>query len=89
MAEPKKRLTSTRSGKRRSQIFLKSRNLSICPKCKSPALPHRVCRNCGFYQGNDILKLAEKLRAKEERRKARAAEEKAEEKSADKKEELK
>lgn len=77
MAEPKKRLTSTRSGKRRSQIILRTRNLSICPKCKSPVLPHRVCPNCGFYQGKDILKLAEKIRAKEERRKVRAAEEKS------------
>jgi len=73
MAEPKKRLTSARSGKRRSQIFLKTKNLSLCPQCQSPVLPHRVCPNCGFYRGQDILKLEEKLRAKEERRQARQA----------------
>ena len=71
MAEPKKRLTSTRSGKRRSQLILKTKNFSICPKCKSPNLPHHVCRNCGFYKGQDLLKLEEKTRAKKARQKER------------------
>ena len=76
MAEPKKRLTSTRSGKRRSHLALEVQSLSLCPKCKSKKLPHRICPNCGFYKGVDLLKLEEKARAKEGRRKARAEEEK-------------
>lgn len=71
MAEPKKRLTSTRSGKRRLHLFLKTKNLSSCPKCKEPVLPHRVCGNCGFYKGEDLLNLEEKAKAKEARRKKR------------------
>lgn len=70
MAEPKKRLTPARSGARRSHLKLKSINLSICPKCNEPKLPHQVCPNCGFYRGVDILKLEGKARQKEERRKA-------------------
>lgn len=77
MAEPKKRLTSARSGARRSHIKAKKISLANCPKCKFPLVPHRVCQNCGFYKGNDILKLEEKARAKEERRKTREAEESA------------
>lgn len=80
MAEPKKRLTSARSGKRRSHLALKLKNLATCPRCKSPVLPHHVCPNCGYYKGSDILKLAEKAKAKEERHKAREEEEKLEEK---------
>lgn len=30
-----------------------------CPRCHEPKLPHRVCKNCGFYNGRDILKLEE------------------------------
>ncbi|MFA6493218.1 MAG: 50S ribosomal protein L32 [Patescibacteria group bacterium] len=75
MAEPKKRLTSTRSGNRRSHLKLKKINLSKCPKCQAPTLPHQVCKNCGFWQGKDVLKLAEKAKNKEERRKARQEEE--------------
>lgn len=69
MAEPKKRLTSSRSGKRRSHLKLTTPILMTCPKCKSSNLSHRVCSNCGYYKGVDLLKLAEKARAKEERRK--------------------
>ena len=75
MAEPKKRLTSTRSGNRRSHIKAKKIILNYCPKCKSPVMSHRVCQNCGFYKGKDILKIEEKLRAKEDRRKAHEKEE--------------
>lgn len=74
MAEPKKRLTSARSGKRRSHLVKKAQSLSLCPKCKSYTLAHRVCPTCGFYRGNDILKIAEKTKAKEDRRKKREEE---------------
>lgn len=75
MAEPKKRLTSTRSGNRRSHLKLKKINLSKCPKCQELVLPHMVCKNCGYWQGKDVLKLAEKAKNKEDRRKAREQEE--------------
>ncbi|OGD57312.1 50S ribosomal protein L32 [Candidatus Berkelbacteria bacterium RBG_13_40_8] len=71
MAEPKKRHTSTRSGNRRSHLAKKTKSLSICPKCKETTFSHRVCPNCGYYKGKDVLKLEEKTKAKEERRKER------------------
>lgn len=70
MAEPKKRATSHRSGNRRSHLAAKTKSLPICPQCKSVTQSHRVCANCGYYKGEDILKLAEKEKAKAERRKA-------------------
>lgn len=74
MAEPKKRLTSSRSGKRRSHLGLKAQNLAFCSHCHQATLPHRICPNCGYYKGVDVLKLEEKLKAKEERRKKREEE---------------
>lgn len=74
MAEPKKRLSTSRSGNRRSHLAKQSLALSICPKCKSHIIPHRICKVCGTYKGNDILKLEEKARAKELRRKEREKE---------------
>lgn len=71
MAEPKKRLTSTRSGNRKSHLAAKAASLNNCSKCKAPVMPHRVCANCGFYKGNDVLELEKKQQAKEERRKAK------------------
>jgi len=71
MAEPKKRLTSTRSGNRRSHLAVKAQSLISCPKCKAAVMPHRVCENCGFYKGQDVLELEKKQQAKEARRKER------------------
>lgn len=76
MAEPKKRMTSSRSGKRRSHLILKTKKLALCPRCKNPILPHHVCPLCGYYKGSDILKLEAKSKAKEGRRKAREEAEK-------------
>jgi large subunit ribosomal protein L32 len=78
MAEPKKRLTSTRSGNRRSHLGPETKSQAICSHCKSPVTPHQVCKVCGFYKGQDVLKLEEKAKAKEDRRKAREKEEEAE-----------
>ena len=75
MAEPKKRLTSSRSGGRRSHLQAKKLIFSICPKCHEVKLPHQVCPNCGYYRGIDILKLEEKAKQKEERRRIRESEE--------------
>lgn len=74
MAEPKKRLTSSRSGKRRAHLALTSKKLATCPKCKSAVSSHRICPNCGYYRNVDLLKLEEKSKAKDARRKAREEE---------------
>jgi len=57
MAEPKKRLTSSRSGNRQSHDALKMQNLIACQHCKSRILPHRVCPNCGYYKGKKVIEL--------------------------------
>jgi len=65
MAEPKKRLTRTRSGNRQSHDALKATSLSICSNCKQEMIPHTVCKNCGFYNGKKILTLkSEKAKEK-------------------------
>ncbi len=55
MAEPKKRMTSTRSGNRQSKDALGEKTLINCTNCKSKILPHKVCANCGFYKGKKII----------------------------------
>lgn len=62
MAEPKKRLTSTRSGNRQSKDALKSKALINCSNCKAKILPHRVCPNCGFYKGEKIVKMKDEIK---------------------------
>jgi len=62
MAEPKKRLTSTRSGNRRSHLALKKLSLSTCTKCKEVVYPHRVCKKCGYYNGKKVINLDKKAK---------------------------
>ena len=62
MAEPKKRMTSTRSGNRQSKDALKAKSLKVCTNCKANILPHRVCANCGYYKGEKILKMKEEIK---------------------------
>ncbi len=78
MAVPKQRHTKSRRNKRRIHIFLKAPALTKCPKCGHISLPHRVCPNCGFYKGLEVIDVLEKLTKKE--RKKREKEMKAKEK---------
>ncbi|OGS44992.1 MAG: 50S ribosomal protein L32 [Elusimicrobia bacterium RIFOXYD2_FULL_34_15] len=60
MANPKRRHSTSRQNKRRANWKLEPTNISICPQCKSPKLPHKVCPKCGFYNGISIVKIKEK-----------------------------
>lgn len=55
MAVCKKRLTNTRSGKRRSHLALKKKNFAKCSKCGELVLAHQVCLICGTYKDNQII----------------------------------
>jgi large subunit ribosomal protein L32 len=41
---------------RRSHHHIKPTQVQYCSRCEQPVLPHRVCSNCGFYQGREVVK---------------------------------
>lgn len=55
MPNPKRRHTRTRTATRRAHDALKPAALSACPQCQQPKLPHRVCGNCGYYRGVEVI----------------------------------
>jgi large subunit ribosomal protein L32 len=55
MAVPKTRTSRARRNSRRAQWKLTVPGLVECPQCHEKKLPHRVCLNCGFYRGKEIL----------------------------------
>jgi large subunit ribosomal protein L32 len=57
---PKRRVSSGRRDRRRAHDALKARNVVICPNCGEPRLPHRVCANCGHYQGREVIDVEER-----------------------------
>ena len=55
MAVPKRRTSRSRQGMRRSHHHLKPIQVQYCSRCEQPVLPHRVCPNCGYYQGREVV----------------------------------
>jgi large subunit ribosomal protein L32 len=55
MALPKRRHSSTRRDKRRTHWKMKNPAVSRCPHCSTVKLPHRVCPNCGYYGGEEVV----------------------------------
>ena len=56
MAVPKQRKgrMSTRS-RRSANCKLSTPTRSECPQCGEVKLPHRVCANCGSYNGREVI----------------------------------
>lgn len=55
MAVPKRRKTRSKMLMRRAHWKVDAPARSICPQCKQPKLPHRVCGNCGYYAGRQVV----------------------------------
>jgi large subunit ribosomal protein L32 len=60
MANPTSRHSRSRRDKRRANWKITTPNITLCPDCQEPKLPHRVCLNCGTYNGKKILEVVEK-----------------------------
>lgn len=59
MAVPKRRTSRARQGKRRSHLHVTPITIQYCPECNEAVLPHRVCSNCGKYQGREVIAVDE------------------------------
>ena len=58
MAVPKRKVSKARRDKRRSNVWkLGVPGMSKCPKCGELVLNHRVCKACGYYKGQEVLKV--------------------------------
>ena len=50
MAQPKRRWSKARTHSKRSTWKKENPTFSSCPHCHEPVMPHRVCKNCGYYE---------------------------------------
>ncbi len=55
MAVPKGRTSKQRKRTRRAHWKLSAPTLAECPQCHQKKLPHRVCKNCGYYNGRLVV----------------------------------
>jgi large subunit ribosomal protein L32 len=56
-ALPKKKISKSAQGKRRSHLKVEMPDLMACPQCHSLKLPHHVCPMCGTYKGQQVLEV--------------------------------
>ena len=56
MAVPKRKTSKARKNKRRSSVWkLNAPTLVKCPNCAGYTVPHKVCANCGYYNGKAVV----------------------------------
>ena len=65
-ALPKRKIQQGRRNRRRSHLALRPKQLVLCPQCKEPHMPHRVCPNCGTYDGVEVIEVKDKTKRKKD-----------------------
>lgn len=56
MAVPKRKVGKSNSRSRRAaNMKMSAVQLVECPQCHSRKQPHRVCEECGYYDGKEVL----------------------------------
>ncbi|NLZ67240.1 MAG: 50S ribosomal protein L32 [Clostridiaceae bacterium] len=55
MAVPKRKWSKRRSRTHRATLRHKPINLARCPQCHSLRVPHQVCKDCGYYDGREVV----------------------------------
>ncbi|MFW6421887.1 MAG: 50S ribosomal protein L32 [Candidatus Bipolaricaulota bacterium] len=59
MAVPKFRTSKSKKRKRQGgNKPVINVNAKECPHCHELKMPHRVCMNCGYYKGEEIVEIA-------------------------------
>ena len=54
MAVPKKKMSRSRTRRRKAMWKVAPPTVATCPECNAPTLPHRVCPECGSYNGRAV-----------------------------------
>ena len=57
MAIPANKVSKARRNSRRANWKLSLPGISTCPKCHQPKLAHRVCKECGYYDGKKVMEV--------------------------------
>lgn len=55
MPVPKKKLSATRQGNRRSHLNIDLPIATKCSQCSAVVRPHTACQACGYYRGELVI----------------------------------
>ncbi len=60
MAVPKRKTSKARRDKRRSNVWkISAPSIVKCSRCGAYKRTHRVCPECGYYNGREVIKVSE------------------------------
>jgi large subunit ribosomal protein L32 len=62
MAVPKKKVSPSRYGMRRSHEAISTEAHAECPNCGELKRPHHVCGSCGYYDGREVASAGKALK---------------------------
>jgi large subunit ribosomal protein L32 len=57
MATPKRKKGRAPTRQRAAHWKAQAPTFAECPQCHQPKLPHRVCANCGYYAGREVIEI--------------------------------
>ena len=60
MAVPFRKVSKTSGRMRRTHYKLETTNTVKCPNCGAAIKAHRACKECGYYNGKEVVKKSEK-----------------------------
>lgn len=60
MPVPKRKTSKTKAKSRKTHWKLTAKNFVKCPECGADRLPHRVCPECGKYNGMEVIEVKER-----------------------------
>ncbi|MGB5824468.1 MAG: 50S ribosomal protein L32 [Proteocatella sp.] len=56
MAVPKRKTAKSATRSRRATAMqISAKGLTKCPQCNEMKLSHRICPECGFYKGVEVI----------------------------------
>jgi len=55
MAVPKKKMSRSRTRRRKAEWKVSAPTMVACRQCGSMHRPHRVCAQCGTYKRREVL----------------------------------
>lgn len=67
MAVPKGKISKARKHSRRANWKLELPSIVECPHCHKMHLAHHVCKNCGYYNGVEVVKQEDKNEEKQKK----------------------
>jgi large subunit ribosomal protein L32 len=61
VAVPFRRTSKTAKRKRRTHFKISVPGMVVCPNCGEMKLSHRVCKECGYYNGKAVVEQKEEV----------------------------